>query len=148
MSSSVDAEIYANNSELSDAANRKRAALEMKYVPFRLLTVSLNVTHFETNYPSELVPTTGLHLVAHPGDPARHHPGGDLPDHVGRYRDGVVRVPSRHAGRRPRQRYPPGEARIYARQLTPVDAGFINDRLHVFESQGKPATITNTPTLG
>src|SRR6187455_1566282 len=62
-SGSIDAEIYANNSELSDAANRKRAALEMKYLPFRLLTLWLNVTYFETNTPSELVPTTGLQLA-------------------------------------------------------------------------------------
>ena len=62
-SGSIDAEIYANNSELSDAANRKRAALEVKYLPFSLLTVSLNVTYFETNTPSELVPTTGLQLA-------------------------------------------------------------------------------------
>src|SRR6266545_2919273 len=61
-SGSIDAEIYAKNPELSDAANRKRAALEMKYLPFRLLTLSLKVTYFETNTPSELVPTTGLQL--------------------------------------------------------------------------------------
>ena len=36
----------------------------------------------------------------------------------------------------------------YARQLTPLDTGFINYRLHVFENQGGPTTITNTPTLG
>ena len=69
VSSSIDAEIYANNSELSDAANRKRAALEVKYLPYRLLTVSLNVTYFKTNTPSELVPTTGSSSRA-PGPPS------------------------------------------------------------------------------
>ena len=100
VSSSIDAEIYVNNPELSDAANRKRAALEMKYLPFRLLTVSLERHVLRDQYPVRAGADDGAPARAGPGHPARHHPGGELPDHIGRYRDGVVRLLSRHAGRR------------------------------------------------
>jgi hypothetical protein len=146
-SGSIDAEIYANNPELSDAANRKRAALEMKYLPFRLLTVSLNVTYFETNTPSELVPTTGLQLARTRATqlaiiPAATYQITSVDTATASYaffhdtlEGGVDNDTHRvKAG--------------YARQLTPLDTGFINYRLHVFENQGSPTTITNTPTLG
>src|SRR5580765_8225484 len=146
-SGSIDAEIYANNPELSDAANRKRAALEVKYLPFRLLTVSLNVTYFETNTPSELVPTTGLQLARTRATqlaiiPAATYQITSVDTATASYaffhdtlEGGVDNDTHRvKAG--------------YARQLTPLDTGFINYRLHVFENQGSPTTITNTPTLG
>src|SRR6266545_2672982 len=49
----------------SDFITRMTPGLQLGYrsEPFRLLTVSLNVTYFETNTPSELVPTTGLQLA-------------------------------------------------------------------------------------
>ena len=146
-SGSIDAEIYANNSELSDAANRKRAALEVKYLPFRLLTVSLNVTYFETNTPSELVPTTGLQLARTRATqlaiiPAATYEITSVDTATASYAffhdtlDGGLDNDT--------HRVKLG----YARQLTPLDTGFINYRLHVFENQGNPTTITNTPTLG
>jgi hypothetical protein len=146
-SSSIDAEIYANNPELSDAANRKRAALEMKYVPFRLLTVSLNVTYFETNTPSELVPTTGLQLGRTKATqlaviPAASYQITSVDTATASYaffRDTLEGGLDSYTHR----------VKLgYARQLTPLDTGFINYRLHVFESQQNPTTITNTPTLG
>ena len=146
-SGSIDAEIYANNSELSDAANRKRAALEVKYLPFRLLTVSLNVTYFETNTPSELVPTTGLQLARTRATqlaiiPAASYQITSVDTATASYAffhdtlDGGLDNDT--------HRVKLG----YARQLTALDTGFINYRLHVFENQGNPTTITNTPTLG
>jgi hypothetical protein len=146
-SASIDAEIYANNPELSDAANRKRAALEVKYLPFRLLTVSLNVTYFETNTPSELVPTTGLQLARTRATqlaiiPAATYQITSVDTATASYAffhdtlDGGLDNDT--------HRVKAG----YARQLTPLDTGFTNYRLHVFENQGNPTTITNTPTLG
>jgi hypothetical protein len=146
-SGSIDAEIYANNPELSDAANRKRAALEVKYLPFRLLTVSLNVTYFETNTPSELVPTTGLQLARTRATqlaiiPAATYQITSVDTATASYAfchdtlDGGLDNDT--------HRVKLG----YARQLTALDTGFINYRLHVFENQGNPTTITNTPTLG
>jgi hypothetical protein len=147
VSGSIDAEIYANNTELSDAANRKRAALEVKYLPFRLLTVSLNVTYFETNTPSELVPTTGLQLArTHATQlaiiPAATYQISSVDTATASYAffrdtlDGGLDNDT--------HRVKAG----YARQLTPLDTGFTNYRLHVFENQGGPTTITNTPTIG
>jgi hypothetical protein len=146
-SGSIDAEIYANNPELSDAANRKRAALEVKYLPFSLLTVSLNVTYFETNTPSELVPTTGLQLARTRATqlaiiPAASYQITSVDTATASYAffhdtlDGGLDNDT--------HRVKLG----YARQLTALDTGFINYRLHVFENQGNPTTITNTPTLG
>ena len=146
-SGSIDAEIYANNSELSDAANRKRAALEMKYLPFRLLTLWLNVTYFETNTPSELVPTTGLQLARTRATqlaiiPAASYEITSVDTATASYAffhdtlDGGLDNDT--------HRVKAG----YARQLTPVDTGMINYRLHVFENQGNATTITNAPTLG
>ncbi|HEV8441273.1 MAG TPA: hypothetical protein VGT40_24555 [Methylomirabilota bacterium] len=60
--SSFDAEIYARNTELSDAATRKRAALEAKYLPYRLLTLGLNVSYIDTNTPSGLTAAAGVQL--------------------------------------------------------------------------------------
>lgn len=146
-SSSIDAEIYANNPELSDAANRKRAALELKYLPFRLLTVSLNVTYFETQTPSELVPTTGLQLGRTKATqlaviPAASYQITSVDTATGSY--AFFRDTLEGGLDNDTHRVKLG----YARQLTPRDTGFINYRLHVFESQDNPTTITNTPTLG
>ena len=146
-SASIDAEIYANNSELSDAANRKRAALEVKYLPFSLLTVSLNVTYFETNTPSELVPTTGLQLARTRATqlaiiPAAAYQITSVDTATASYayfHDTAEGSPDNDTHR----------VKLgYARQLTALDTGFLNYRLHVFESQQSPTTITNTPTLG
>ena len=146
-SASIDAEIYVNNPELSGPANRKRAALEMKYLPFRLLTVSLNVTYFETDTPSELVPTTGLQLGRNKSTqlaiiPAASYQITSVDTATASYaffRDTLVGGLDNDTHR----------VRLgYARQLTPLDTGFINYRLHVFEAQENPTTITNTPTLG
>jgi hypothetical protein len=146
-SGSIDAEIYANNSELSDAANRKRAALEMKYLPFRLLTLWLNVTYFETNTPSELVPTTGLQLARTRATQLAIIPAASYQITSVDTATASYAFLSRHAGRGPGQRYPPVKAG-YARQLTPVDTGMINYRLHVFENQGNATTITIRRRLG
>ena len=146
-SGSIDAEIYANNSELSDAANRKRAALEVKYLPFSLLTVSLNVTYFETNTPSELVPTTGLQLARNRATqlaiiPAATYQITSVDTATASYAFFHDTVEGSLDNDTHRVKLG------YARQLTALDTGFINYRLHVFENQGNPTTITNTPTLG
>ena len=146
-SSSIDAEIYVNNPELSDAANRKRAALEMKYLPFRLLTTSLTVTYFETNTPSELAPTTGLQLGRTKSTQLAVIPAGTYEI------TSVDTATASYAFFRDTlegglDNYTHRVKLGYARQFTPLDTGFINYRLHVFESQDNPTTITNTPTLG
>ena len=146
-SGSIDAEIYANNSELSDAANRKRAALEVKYLPFSLLTVSLNVTYFETNTPSELVPTTGLQLARNRATqlaiiPAATYQITSVDTATASYAFFHDTVEGSLDNDTHRVKLG------YARQLTALDTGFINYRLLVFENQGNPTTITNTPTLG
>src|SRR5262249_37063157 len=61
-SSSIDSEIYARNTDLDDVAVRKRAALAVRYLPYRLLTLGLDASYFVTETPSELVPATGLQL--------------------------------------------------------------------------------------
>jgi hypothetical protein len=146
-SGSIDAEIFVNNPELSDAANRKRAALEMKYLPYRLLTVSLNVTYFETNTPSELVPTTGLQLGRSKATQLAIIPGAiyqitsvdAVSGSYGYFHDTLEGGLDNDTHR----------VKLgYARQITTLDTGFLNYRLHVFESQENPTTITNTPTLG
>lgn len=146
-SGSIDAEIFVNNPELSDAANRKRAALEMKYLPFRLLTVSLNVTYFETNTPSELVPTTGLQLGRTKATQLAIIPGAiyqitslDTATASYAYFHDTLEGGLDNDTHRVKLGY--------ARQITTLDTGFLNYRLHVFESQQNPTTITNTPTLG
>ena len=131
----------------SDAANRKRAALEVKYLPFRLLTVSLNVTYFETDTPSELVPTTGLQLARTRATqlaiiPAASYQITSLDTATASY--AFFHDTLEGGLDNDTHRVKLG----YARQLTPLDTGFINYRLHVFENQGDPTTITNTPTLG
>jgi len=147
VSSSIDAEIYVNNPELSGAANRKRAALEMKYLPFRLLTVSLNVTYFETDTPSELVPTTGLQLGRSRATqlaiiPAASYQITSVDTATASY--AFFHDTLEGGTDNDTHRVKLG----YARQLTPLDTGFTNYRLHVFENQGGPTTVTNTPTLG
>jgi hypothetical protein len=61
--SSVDTEIFARNSALDDVAARKRAALALKYLPNRLLTLGLDTSYIETSTPSGLVGTAGLQFA-------------------------------------------------------------------------------------
>jgi hypothetical protein len=146
-SGSIDAEIYAKNPELSDAANRKRAALEMKYLPFSLLTVSLNVTYFETNTPSELVPTTGLQLARTRATQLAIIPAATY--QITSVDTATASYAFFHDTLEGGLDNDTHRVKLgYARQVTPLDTGFLNYRLHVFESQQNPTTITNTPTLG
>ena len=144
-SSSIDAEIFADNTELN-GVNRKRAALEMKYLPFRLLTTSLNVAYFETETPTDLVPTTGLQLGRTRATqlsviPAAIYQITSLDTASASYayfRDTLEGGLDNYTHR----------VRLgYSRQLTSLDLGSINYRLHVFASQDNATTFTNTPTL-
>jgi hypothetical protein len=146
-SASIDAEIYANNSELSDAANRKRAALEVKYLPFRLLTMSLDVTYFETNTPSELVPTTGLQLARTRATQLAIIPAATY--QITSVDTATASYAFFHDTLEGGLDNDTHRVKLgYARQLTALDTGFVDYRLHVFENEGGPTTITNTPTLG
>jgi hypothetical protein len=147
LSSSFDAEIFADNSELSDPANRKRAGLELRYAPYRLLTLGLDVTYFETDTPADLVPTTGLQLARtratqvevmpsatyqlSPIDTIRLSYTYTLDTLEGSLDNTTHRV---RAG--------------YSRQITPLDTLLLGYRLAVYEAQESPTTITNTPTVG
>ena len=148
LSSSVDSEIFARNTELSDVANRKRAALEVKYLPYRLLTLGLDVTYFETNTPAELVPTTGLQLARTRATQLRAAPAASY--------DITARDTVRGSYEFIRDTLDGGfdndTHRVklgYSRQITPLDTGMLNYRLNVFQTDAPgPTTITNTPTLG
>lgn len=147
LSGSIDAEIFARNTELSDPANRKRAGLHFKYLPYRLLTLGLDVSYFETNTPSELVPTTGLQLGRSRATELNVTPS------VGYAISAIDTVTASYSyildtfeggTDNTTHRVKLG----YARHLTALDTGAINYRLHVFENEGGgPTTITNTPTL-
>jgi hypothetical protein len=144
-SSSFDAEIFARNTELSDAANRKRAGLEVKYLPYRLLTLALDVSYFETNTPTELVPTTGLQL-------ARTRATELLATPTATYQFTAIDSAS--------LAYTYGRETLeggldnqlhrvraaYTRQFTPLDTGIFAYRLNVYETQDSPTTTSNTIT--
>jgi hypothetical protein len=145
-SSSIDGEIYVENPELN-GINRKRAALEAKYLPYQLLTLSLDVAYFETETPTDLVPTTGLQLGRSRATQVSVIPAAIYeftPRDTGTasyafFRDTIEGGLDNYTHR----------VKLgYARELTAVDTGFVNYRLHVFESQENPTTITNTPTVG
>ena len=146
-SGSVDSEIYAKNTDLSGAANRKRAALSVKYLPYHLLTLGLDVAYFETLTPSELVPTTGLQLARTKATEFTVTPWAlyqitPLDSVSGSY--AYIHDTFEGGTSNTIHRVKLG----YARQLTPLDTLGINYRLHVFENEGSPTTITNTPTIG
>ena len=146
VSSSIDGELYVKNPEL-DGVNRKRAALEVKYLPYRLLTLSLDVAYFETETPTDLVPTTGLQLgrsratqvAVIPAAVYQFTPNDTGSASYAFFRDTIEGGLDNYTHR----------VKLgYARQLTALDTGFINYRLHVFEAQENPTTVTNTPTIG
>jgi len=146
-SSSIDSEIYADNSDLDNVANRKRAGLAVKYLPYRLLTLGLDVHYLETNTPADVVLTTGLQLARTRATeldvlPAATYQLTAVDTLKGSYeytRDTLEGSPDNNTHR----------IRLgYARQLTPLDTGMINYRLSLFESTGASTTITNAPTLG
>lgn len=59
--SSFDAEVFADNPDL--AAARKRASPELKYLPCRLLTLSLDASSIDTTTPSGLAGASGVQLA-------------------------------------------------------------------------------------
>ncbi|MBI2468896.1 MAG: hypothetical protein HYV62_13975 [Candidatus Rokubacteria bacterium] len=61
-SASVDAEVYAEQSELSGAANRTRAGLAVKYLPGPLTTLRLDAAFVQTQTATELLVETGVEL--------------------------------------------------------------------------------------
>ena len=146
VSSSIAGELYVRNPEL-DGVNRTRAALEVKYLPYRLLTLSLDVAYFETETPTDLVPTTGLQLgrsratqvAVIPAAVYQFTPNDTGSASYAFFRDTIEGGLDNYTHR----------VKLgYARQITALDTGFVNYRLHVFEAQENPTTITNTPTIG
>jgi hypothetical protein len=144
--SSVDSEIYARNSELDDVAVRKRATLDVKYLPFHLLTLGLDVSYFTTQTPSELVPTTGLQLGRAKATEFNATPW------VGYQLTALDYAFASYSYIH--DTFEGGTSNTihrvklgYTRQVTARDAVSVNYRLHVFENEGSPTTITNTPTL-
>jgi hypothetical protein len=147
VSSSIDAEIFAVNSELSDPANRKRAGLELRYLPYRLLTLGLDVTYFETNTPADIVPTTGLQLARTRATQLDVNPSATWqlsPLDALRLSYNYTLDTLEDALDNTTHRVRVG----YSRQLTALDTGLLGYRLAVFEAQEAPTTITNTPTIG
>lgn len=61
--SSFDAEVFADNPDLDAAAARKRASPELKYLPCRLLTLSLDASSIDTTTPSGLAGASGVQLA-------------------------------------------------------------------------------------
>jgi hypothetical protein len=147
LGASFDAEIYAKNTELSDEAVRKRAALRLKYLPYRLLTLGLDVTYLDTQTPTELVPTTGLQLARRQATelivtPAATYQLTAVDTLRGSYsfiRDTLDEGLTNHVHR----------VRLgYARQLTPLDTGLANYRLGVYQTEDSDTAISNTVAIG
>jgi hypothetical protein len=148
VSSSIDAEIYADNTELSDPANRKRAALALKYSPYRLLTLGLDVTYLDTQDPSQVVPLTGIQLgrrhatelLVSPTAVYNLTPTTTLRAGYSFEHDTVEGDPNNTSHR----------IRLgLAHQFAPTDTGLIGYRLGIYETEGFATTfVTNTPTVG
>lgn len=61
-SASVDAEVYAEHSDLSAADNRTRAGLAVRYLPDPLTTLRLDAAFVQTRTATELLEETGVEL--------------------------------------------------------------------------------------
>src|SRR5262245_6083373 len=144
---SFDSEIYARNTELSEAAVRWRAALRVKYLPYRLLTLGLDVTYLDTQTPSELVPATGLQLARQHATELVANPyavyqltavdtlRGDYSFIRGTIEDGLDNYVHR--------------VRLgYSRLFGARDTGFAAYRLGVYETQDSPTAYSNTLAVG
>ena len=124
-----------------------RQSNTVKYLPYRLLTLGLDASYFETNTPSELVATTGLQLARTRATETNVTPSvsyqlttRDLIKSSYTYTFDTLEGGLDNTTHTVRLGY--------SRQLTSLDTGSINYRLHIFETQQSPTTITNTPTLG
>lgn len=145
--SSFDAEIYADNSQLDDAAARKYAALEFKYLPYRLLTLSLDAAYIDTTTPTGLTGAAGVQL-------ARSHATELVAVPIAAYqltardllklrysfsRDTLEGGPTFYV-----HRIEPS----VAHQFTAIDTGLLSYRASVFQTEGLRTVSSHAPTIG
>ena len=140
-----DAEIFARHTEFSDAANRKRAGLDFRYIPTRPLTLTLVADWTETLRPTELEEdileiglrkTTRLRVnptASYQFDPATR----GTAQYLFRSRE-VEDGPETTTNR--------GTLNL-TRQMSPVDVGLLGYRVTVFEADGD-SVVSHTPTIG
>jgi hypothetical protein len=142
-----DSEIYVDNSQLDDAAARKFASLELKYLPYRLLTLSLDVGYTDTTTPTGLTGAAGLQL-------ARSHATELVAIPVAAYqltpldllklrywfaRDTVEGEPTLYV-----HRIEPS----VSHQFTSLDTGLLSYRASIFQTEGLRTVSSHAPTVG
>lgn len=151
-SSSFDAEIFARNSGLNDAAARKRAALALKWLPDRLLTVGLDASYIETTTPSGLVGAAGLQLARTPATELVVTPYATYQFTTAdsarlQYtftRDTIDAGPT-VSGVTLTEKVTDYTHRIdpsFAHQFTPLDTGALHYRASIFETQGARTVLS------
>lgn len=142
-----DAEVYVNNPELSDPANRQRATAGFRYLPSALLTLGLDTSYVQTETPSELTTETGLVIARRSADELTIAPSAV-------YR--VTPATSADFG------YSYGGSRVtgglathtqhaqlgLAHRVTPLDTGTLGYRLGVFDSEGTASVTSHALLFG
>jgi hypothetical protein len=144
--SSFDAEIFADNSQLNAAAARKRAGLKLKYLPYRLLTLDLDVSYIETTTPTGLLGTAGLQfartnateLVAAPAAAYQFTPSDSGRLGYSFTRDTIEGGPTDFT-----HRIEPS----FAHQFTPLDTGVLHYRGSVFETERARTVTSHAPMV-
>lgn len=142
-----DAEVYVNNPQLSDAANRKRAELDFRYLPIPVATLRVNAAHTETQTPTELLPETGITLERRTASQLVLSPSAS-------YRFSTV-TSGEASYSYTRGRISGGLTNTtqemhlaLGRQLTPLDKGALGYRLSLFASEGAPSTVSQALVVG
>jgi hypothetical protein len=145
--SSFDAEVFADNTQLDDAAARKRANLEFRYLPDRRLTLSLDASYIDTTTPTGLAGAVGLQFARRNATelvvtPAAAYQFTTVDTGKLRYyfardtiEDGVTHL-THHI------------QPSFSHQFTPVDTGLIGYRASVFETEDFRTVTSHTPTVG
>ena len=139
--SSFDAEVFVDNSQLNDVAARKRAAVELKYLPYHLLALDLDLSYIETTTPSGLLGTAGLQFARTNATELVVAPAAlyqFTPSDSGRFgysfiRDTIEGGPTDYT-----HRIEPS----FAHRFTPLDTGALHYRGSVFETGGA-RTVTS-----
>lgn len=138
LSGGIDAEYFADHSELSAVANRKRAGLELRWVPELTTTLALNVAYAESETAGELQPQTGIETGRQTTriwsvSPSLSHRFTTLTSGNAGYSYGEI-----HAGGFTAVTQ---QARLgVSSQLTRLDTGSLSYTLGVTDSGGEPTT--------
>ncbi len=169
-STSFDAEVFANNPQQNDAMNGKHAGMNLKYLPIKPLTLSLDVLYTETRSVSTLtaILTPAVPANTTPAVPANTTPA--VPANTlefGRQRATVLSaspsvayqftpLTSGTSGYSYTQTTLEGgttntghQGRLgLSHQFTPLDSGMFDYGLNVFEDSTSSSTTFHAVTLG